>query len=235
MSDLNRIIVALDKPDLESALQLARLFDPSQCRLKVGKELFIAEGPAIVSALHTLGFQVFLDLKLHDIPNTVAAACKSAARLGVWMLTLHASGGKAMMKAAREAIGSPGGHTPLLVGVTVLTSLDEPALGSIGVAGRVDDQVRRLTSLVDESGLDGVVCGANEAEIVKSQFPKLYTVTPGIRLVGDQSADQKRVMAPDAAIRSGADYMVVGRSITASDHPQDTLSKIQKMIVEQLS
>lgn len=235
MSELNRVIVALDKPDLESALLLAKTFDPALCRVKVGKELFVAAGPAIVDALHELGFQVFLDLKFHDIPNTVASACKSAAALGVWMLTLHAAGGIAMMKAAREALGPPGDETPLLVGVTVLTSMNDAELNAIGVAGRVNDQVHRLTECVSEAGLDGVVCSASEAQSLKSMYPDLLAVTPGIRLANDRANDQKRVMTPDQAVVCGADYLVIGRSITSAADPKETLRKIDRLISEPIA
>jgi orotidine-5'-phosphate decarboxylase len=230
VSDLNRVIVALDKPDFQSALNIAEQLDPSLCRVKVGKELFTAAGPAVVDALHQLGFQIFLDLKFHDIPNTVAAACKSAASLGVWMLNVHASGGESMLKAAREALGAPGANTPLLIGVTVLTSFDSAELEKIGVADPLEHQVQRLTGLVSDAGMDGVVCSALEAASVKSLHPQLLTVTPGIRLADDQSSDQKRVMTPDEAVRRGADYLVIGRSITAAADPVARLAQIRDLI-----
>ncbi|MBL8514542.1 MAG: orotidine-5'-phosphate decarboxylase, partial [Betaproteobacteria bacterium] len=158
MTDPNRIIVVLDYANANDALALAARLDPAQCRVKVGKELFTASGPAVVEALQQRGFEVFLDLKYHDIPNTVAGACRAAAALGVWMVNVHASGGRAMMGAAREAIDRAQGKKPLLIGVTVLTSLDDAALADIGITSTAAQQVERLTHLARECGLDGVVC-----------------------------------------------------------------------------
>lgn len=232
MNDLNRVIVALDKPDYQSALQMAGKLDPDMCRVKVGNELFTAAGPAVIDALHKMGFEIFLDLKFHDIPNTVAAACRSAAALGVWMLNVHASGGASMMKAARDEIGTPGAGKPMIVGVTVLTSMDESTLKTTGVDIGVESQVQRLTDLVSEAGLDGVVCSALEAASVKLRHPKLLTVTPGIRLADDQSDDQMRIMTPDKAVSSGADYLVIGRSISSSEDPVDRLVEIRKLLAQ---
>ncbi|MEM7259454.1 MAG: orotidine-5'-phosphate decarboxylase [Pseudomonadota bacterium] len=230
MSNPDPVIVALDKPDLSSAVQLAKKLDPKLCRVKVGKELFTATGPAVIDAMHDMGFQIFLDLKFHDIPNTVAGACRAAANRGVWMLNVHASGGSAMLDAARDALGSPGGGTPLLIGVTVLTSMDDNSLAATGVQSNVQGQVERLTGLVSAAGLDGVVCSALEAAAVKSSYPQLLTVTPGIRLAEDASDDQKRIVTPDQAVKGGADYLVIGRPITAAAEPVEKLATIRQLL-----
>ncbi len=230
MNNHKRVIVALDKPDFTSAIALAERLDPELCRVKVGKELFTASGPKVVEALHKLGFQIFLDLKFHDIPNTVAGACRVAADLGVWMVDVHAAGGASMMQAARNALGSPGANTPLLIAVTVLTSMDESALRKTGIEGGIDEQVKRLTELVDDAGLDGAVCSPLEASAIKRRHPRLITVTPGIRLKEDASDDQKRIMTPDKAVSAGADYLVIGRSITAAAEPVQTLADIQQLL-----
>lgn len=230
MSNPDPVIVAIDKPDLSSAMQLARKLDPALCRLKVGKELFTAAGPAVIDALHDLGFQIFLDMKFHDIPNTVAGACRAAANRGVWMLNVHASGGSDMLQAARDALGAPGSGTPLLIGVTVLTSMDDTALAATGIEGGVSGQVARLTSLVNDAGLDGVVCSALEAAAVKSQHAQLLTVTPGIRLAEDDSNDQKRIVTPDQAVQGGADYLVIGRPITGASEPVEKLKSIRQLL-----
>lgn len=225
------IVVALDKSELAEAIDLAKQLDPQLCRVKVGKELFTSAGPSIVTALHDLGFDVFLDLKFHDIPNTVAGACRAAAKLGVWMMNVHASGGPTMMKAAREAIGEAGAGVPLLIGVTVLTSMDERELAAVGNTNTVDIQVSHLTGLVSQSGLDGVVCSAHEANQVKTRFPSLISVTPGIRMAEDSGDDQRRVMTPERALRSGADYLVIGRSVTGAADPVSQLKLIQRSIL----
>ena len=181
---ISPLIVALDYASDREALALAAQLDPAVCRVKVGKELFTMAGPAIVVSLQRMGFEVFLDLKFHDIPQTVAKACKAAARLGVWMLNVHASGGRAMLLAAREAVASTEGRPPLLIAVTVLTSLDDAALHEIGVSGSARDQVRRLAALAAACALDGVVCSAQEAMELREVFPGLLRVTPGIRLAG---------------------------------------------------
>lgn len=231
MTDPNRIVVVLDYSNAKDALDLAARLNPAHCRVKVGKELFTAAGPAVVSALQQRGFQVFLDLKYHDIPNTVAGACRAAASLGVWMVNVHASGGRAMMAAAREAIDRANGKKPLLIGVTVLTSFDDAALHDIGVADGAAAQVMRLTGLAHECGLDGVVCSAEEAALVKeSTHAGFLTVTPGIRLPGDAKGDQRRVVTPADAIRMGAEYLVIGRSITHAADPIATLKQIQEQI-----
>jgi orotidine-5'-phosphate decarboxylase len=230
--DNKRIIVALDAPDLDAALGLARRLDPRLCRVKVGKELFTAAGPAVVGALHERGFDVFLDLKYHDIPNTVAGACRAAARLGVWMLNVHASGGETMMRAAREAVEGVV-RPPLVIGVTILTSLADADLEQVGFSGSAADNVVRLARLARASGLEGVVCSAQEAarlrEATGSDF---LLVTPGIRLAGGEQCDQARVVTPVEAARLGADYLVIGRPITGSTDPVATLESIRQSLGE---
>lgn len=225
-----RIIVALDYADADSALQLAKKLNPALCRLKVGKELFTAAGPQLVEALQQLGFGVFLDLKFHDIPTTVAKACEAAARLGVWMLNVHASGGLAMMQAAREGINRSG-KNPLLIGVTVLTSMDQAALRQIGITADVQDQVLHLATLAKQAGLDGVVCSAQEATALAAALgTEFCLVTPGIRPAGASLDDQSRVMTPAAALERGAHYLVIGRPITAAADPRLALTMIDQEI-----
>jgi orotidine-5'-phosphate decarboxylase len=228
--DDKRVIVALDFPDAGAALAMAARLDPALCRVKVGKELFVAAGPAVVERLQASGFEVFLDLKFHDIPNTVAGACRAAARLGVWMLNVHAGGGSAMMRAAREAVeGFP--KRPLLIGVTVLTSLSDAELGEIGFAGSAADNVARLARLAAASGLDGVVCSAEEATMLRETLGAGFvTVTPGIRLPGDAKGDQSRVVTPEDAVRRGAHYLVIGRPVTQSADPSATLQSIMRSL-----
>ena len=231
MTDINTpLIVALDFADTARALALAERLDASQCRLKVGKELFTRAGPSIVRALVTRGFSVFLDLKFHDIPNTVAGACRAAADLGCWMLNVHASGGAAMLTAARAALGD-GSQRPLLVAVTVLTSLDAPALHGVGVAGSVADQVARLAALSADAGLDGVVCSPLELEMLRAQRGAAFTlVTPGVRPAASGTDDQVRVATPAAAMAAGASYLVVGRPITQARDPAAALRIINAEI-----
>lgn len=218
-----RIIVALDCASAEDALGIARRLDPALCRVKVGKELFTAAGPKLVEALGALGYQVFLDLKYHDIPNTVALACKAAARLGVWMVNVHCSGGRAMLGAAREALQGPG-QRPLLIGVTVLTSLGKAELAEIGFHGEPEEVVLRLAGLARDSGLDGVVCSAREAPALRARFGRDFClVTPGIRPAGAALDDQERVMTPGAALQAGADYLVIGRPVTRAPDPLQAL------------
>jgi orotidine-5'-phosphate decarboxylase len=231
--DNRRVIVSLDYPDAEGALAMASRLDPALCRVKVGKELFVAAGPAVVDALHGRGFEVFLDLKFHDIPNTVAGACRAAARLGVWMVNVHASGGEAMMRAAREAISGTA-RPPLLVAVTVLTSLSEADLGAVGFAGSVVSNVERLARLANASGLDGVVCSAHEAATLRAAIgPRFALVTPGIRLPGAAGDDQARVLTPEDAIRQGASYLVIGRPVTQAEDPVATLQSIMRSIANE--
>jgi orotidine-5'-phosphate decarboxylase len=225
-----RIIVALDTPDAESALAIAARLDPKLCRVKIGKELFVAAGPAIVSRVHERGFEVFLDLKFHDIPNTVAGACRSAARLGVWMMNVHASGGEAMLRAARDAVASAA-RPSLLIAVTVLTSLDDNDLQRLGHRGSVVDEVERLALLARDTGLDGVVCAAREAPLVRRAVSGPFTlVTPGIRLAEDSANDHARAVTPTDAVKLGADYLVIGRSITHAKDPVATLQAIRESL-----
>ncbi|MER2512239.1 MAG: orotidine-5'-phosphate decarboxylase [Nitrosomonas ureae] len=212
-----RIIVALDFPDGNSALQLVHQLDPQLCRLKVGKELFTATGPQLLEQFMTRGFDVFLDLKFHDIPNTVAKACQVAAHLGVWMVNVHALGGRKMLQAAREAI-TPG--TTNLIAVTLLTSMDQDDLADIGLAGQPAQIVDRLARLAYECELDGVVCSALETTQLRQQFGSEFClVTPGIRMPDNNADDQRRVTTPQQAIRNGANYLVIGRPITQATDP----------------
>jgi orotidine-5'-phosphate decarboxylase len=230
--DNKRIIVPLDTPRLEDALALAARLDPKLCRVKVGKELFVAAGPEAVLRVQERGFEVFLDLKFHDIPNTVAGACRSAARLGVWMMNVHASGGEAMLRAAREAVDSVA-RPPLLIAVTVLTSLAAEDLERVGFAGSLTENVERLARLTRACGLDGVVCSAQEAALVRQATGDDFTlVTPGIRLASDRKDDQARVVTPREAVRLGANYLVIGRPITGSPDPAATLQQIRESLDE---
>lgn len=225
-----RVIVALDYPDARPALELAARLDPAACRLKVGKELFTAAGPQLVRQLVGKGFGVFLDLKFHDIPNTAAAACRAAAELGVWMVNVHASGGRKMMEAARAAVDKAS-HRPLLIGVTVLTSMDEAGLREIGVDRSAREQVLHLAGLAQQSGLDGVVCSAQEAAELRARLGAGFAlVTPGIRPAGADAGDQSRIMTPARAILAGADYLVIGRPITQAADPLAALRSIQAEI-----
>jgi orotidine-5'-phosphate decarboxylase len=229
------VIVALDYPDARPALELAARLDPAACRLKVGKELFTAAGPALVRDLVGKGFGVFLDLKFHDIPNTTAAACRAAAELGVWMLNVHASGGRKMMEAAREAMDKSA-HRPVLIGVTVLTSMDEAGLREIGIASSPRDHVLHLAGLAQQSGLDGVVCSAQEAADLRKRFGDGFAlVTPGIRPAGSEAGDQSRIMTPASAIRAGSDYLVIGRPITQAADPLAALNRINLEIEKELA
>ncbi len=228
--DSKRIIVALDYPAAAPALALAARLDPALCRVKVGKELYVAAGPAVVEQLQQRGLEVFLDLKFHDIPNTVAGACRAAAGLGVWMLNVHASGGLAMMRAAREAVARLA-RPPLLIGVTVLTSLSDADLAAIGYAGSAAANVERLARLAADAGLDGVVCSAEEAALLRHAIgANFVTVTPGIRLPGDAKGDQSRVVTPEDAVRRGAHYLVIGRPVTQAADPAATLESIARSI-----
>ena len=226
----HKIIVALDYADAASALALVERLDSSLCRLKVGKELFTAAGPELVRALVARGFEVFLDLKFHDIPNTVAAACRAAAGLGVWMMNVHASGGRRMMAAAQEALADLP-QRPLLIAVTVLTSMSAEDLGEVGVAGAPAEQVLRLARLTQACKLDGVVCSAQEAAMLRGDLGAGFRlVTPGIRPAGSDVGDQRRVMTPAEALRAGATDLVIGRPITAAADPLATLKQIQSDI-----
>jgi orotidine-5'-phosphate decarboxylase len=230
-----RVIVALDFADPLRALALADRLHPAACALKVGKELFVAAGPQPVRGLVARGFRVFLDLKFHDIPNTVAQACAAAARLGVWMLNVHAAGGAAMLAAARDAVAraatEEGTPRPLLIAVTVLTSLGDADLAAIGIEVPAAVQAERLARLTAASGLDGVVCSAAEARALRAALPAAFKlVTPGIRPAGSAADDQARIVTPVAAIANGADYLVIGRPITQAADPFAALAAINASI-----
>ena len=231
--DNKRVIVALDAPAAREALEMAARHDPAACRVKVGKELFVCAGPAVVDELHRRGFEVFLDLKFHDIPNTVAGACRAAARMGVWMLNVHASGGEAMMRAAREAVSAAGGRAPLLIAVTILTSLADADLPSVGLSGSAAANAERLARLAAECRLDGVVCSAEEAPQLRAATRRDFLlVTPGIRLDHDAKGDQSRVVTPLEAVRRGADYLVIGRPVTQAKDPAAMLAAIAQTLKE---
>lgn len=220
------IIVSLDFSDADQALRLTEQLQPELCQLKVGKELFTSSGAVFISRLIDQGFKVFLDLKFHDIPNTVAKACAVATDLGVWMINVHASGGMEMMSLARESI-EKARHRPLLIAVTVLTSMDQVALQDIGISCTVEEQVLKLSQLSHDAGLDGVVCSGQEVKKLRDHFGKGFTlVTPGIRPVGADNNDQRRVMTPRQAIQAGSDYLVIGRPITQVADPVKSINSI---------
>lgn len=222
-----KVLVALDYQCEADALAFVERVSPTQCRLKVGKEMFTLFGPQFVRQLVAKGFDVFLDLKFHDIPNTVAKAVAASAELGVWMVNVHASGGERMMRAAIAALVPYGDKAPLLIGVTVLTSMEQEDLQGIGLDISPAEQVLRLARLARASGLDGVVCSANEARELKAALGDDFTlVTPGIRPLGAAQGDQRRVMTPREAVAAGADYLVIGRPITQSADPALTLAEI---------
>ncbi|MVW75826.1 orotidine-5'-phosphate decarboxylase [Pseudomonas xionganensis] len=220
------IIVALDFPTRDAALALADQLDPALCRVKVGKELFTRCGPEIVGALAGKGFEVFLDLKFHDIPNTTAMAVKAAAEMGVWMVNVHCSGGLRMMAACRDTLAQLSGAKPLLIGVTVLTSMERSDLAGIGLDIEPQQQVLRLAALAAEAGLDGLVCSAQEAQALKAAHPALQLVTPGIRPAGSAQDDQRRILAPRQALEQGSDYLVIGRPISQAADPAQALATI---------
>jgi orotidine-5'-phosphate decarboxylase len=224
------IIVALDFATRATALACVARLDPALCRVKVGKELFTAAGPQLVEELVRLRYSVFLDLKFHDIPNTVAGACKAAAQLGVWMLNVHALGGRQMLAAAREALeGSR--ERPKLIAVTLLTSMTATDAADVGLAGDPADVALRLARLAQATGLDGVVCSAREAALLRSHMGPLFClVTPGIRPAQARGDDQQRIMTPAAAICAGADYLVIGRPITQAADPMAALAAIHSEI-----
>jgi len=227
----NKIIVALDYEKESDALALVDQIDPSLCRLKVGKEMFTTLGMNFVKQLHQRNFDVFLDLKYHDIPNTVARAVRSAADLGVWMVDLHASGGLRMMEEAKRILEPYGKDAPLLIAVTVLTSMEDLDLLQIGINASLREQVLRLAHLTQRAGLDGVVCSPQEVEILRNACGEDFKlVTPGIRPIGADFGDQRRVMTPTAAIRTGSDYLVIGRPITKADNPVEVLRSINASI-----
>lgn len=228
----SKIIVALDYDNAQSALAFAKQVTPDLCKLKVGKELFTSAGPQLVEQLVDAGFAVFLDLKFHDIPNTVAKACEAATNLGVWMVNVHASGGQAMMQAAREGVDKARvSNKPLLTAVTVLTSMDADTLSQVGVQRPLQEQVLALASLAKQSHLDGVVCSAQEASLLREHLGANFClVTPGIRPASAAKDDQTRIVTPKEAIALGSHYLVIGRPITKATDPIATLSNINKEI-----
>ena len=226
----SRLIVALDYATADEALKFAARVTPAQCRLKIGLELFTAAGPELVGHLARRGYDVFLDLKYHDIPHTVARACARAAELGVWMVTVHTLGGTDMLRAAREA-GAGARRRPLLVGVTMLTSLEPADAAAIGLQSDVARQVERLAGLARAAGLDGVVCSPQELQALRARFGKDFLlVTPGIRLAGAAADDQRRTMAPAEAVSLGSDFLVVGRPITRAADPPAALEEIRRQM-----
>ena len=225
------ILVALDYDNKNHALQLIDRLDPNMCRLKIGKEMFTLFGPQLVKDIHDRGFDLFLDLKFHDIPNTVAKAVAAAAELGVWMTNVHASGGLAMMEAAKKALLPYGDKAPLLIAVTVLTSMSDDDLKLLGINVPAFEHVQRLAKLTQQAGLDGVVCSAQEATVLKTLLGKEFNlVTPGIRPVGSDAGDQHRVMTPPQAIAAGSDYLVIGRPITQAADPLAALQAIHQSL-----
>jgi len=229
MSD-PKVIVALDYPTESQAMTLINRLDPSECRLKVGKEMFTHLGPALVEKIQTKGFDVFLDLKYHDIPNTTAKACEAAASLGVWMLNVHASGGRKMMEAAANAIANHQ-NKPHLIAVTVLTSMSQQDLSELGIDETPHSQAVKLAQLAHKSGMDGVVCSAQETPLMRQSIRNDFIlVSPGIRPAGSNADDQQRIMTPLEAIKAGSNYLVIGRPITQSDEPLQILRTINSEI-----
>lgn len=227
LSQTSPVLVALDYHDMNSALHFVDQIEPGSCRLKVGKEMFTLFGPQLVKTLQQRGFEIFLDMKFHDIPNTTARAVAAAADLGVWMVNVHASGGARMMNAAREALLPYGEQAPLLIAVTVLTSMDAEDLLGLGITLSPAEQAERLAKLTRECGLDGVVCSAHEAARFKQAIGHDFKlVTPGIRPQGSDAGDQRRVMTPQQARLAGVDYMVIGRPVTQSTDPAATLKAL---------
>ncbi|QZN97458.1 orotidine-5'-phosphate decarboxylase [Symbiopectobacterium purcellii] len=226
------IVVALDYADQNQALAFVDRINPQDCRLKVGKEMFTLFGPQFVKALQQRGFDIFLDLKFHDIPNTAAHAVAAAAELGVWMVNVHASGGRRMMEAAKAALQPFGADAPLLIAVTVLTSMEADDLLALGITATPAQQAERLAVLTRDCGLDGVVCSAQEAQRLKQVCGSAFQlVTPGIRPAGSASGDQRRIMTPEQAQAAGVDYMVIGRPITQSADPAHTLAQIRRSLL----
>ncbi|MBP6345523.1 orotidine-5'-phosphate decarboxylase [Neisseriaceae bacterium CLB008] len=222
------VIVALDFDNAPATLAFARQLNPELCQLKIGKELFTATGRSLAEQLIQQGFKLFLDLKYHDIPNTVAHACKVAAQMGVWMVDVHTLGGRRMMEAAAEAVANEA-HKPLLIGVTVLTSMEANDLTEVGISIPADEMVLRLAKLAKSSGLDGVVCSAQEASMLKQQVNDCLLVTPGIRLSLDINDDQRRVMTPEMALAAGSDYLVMGRPVTQAADPIAVLNQVNAL------
>ena len=233
-TDHRRVVVALDFPSTTPAFVLLDQLAPSDCRVKIGKELFTRAGPVFVEQVVARGFDVFLDLKYHDIPNTVAAACEAAADLGVWMVNVHASGGRRMMETAAERLAARA-QRPLLIAVTILTSLNDEDLAEIGLSGSPEDNVRRLAGLAERSGLDGVVCSPREVAALRAERgPRFQLVTPGVRPAGAAPDDQRRVTTPADAIGAGANFLVVGRPITAAPDPRMSLDAINGEVASAL-
>ena len=226
-----KVVVALDFDRLRNAYSFIDKLDPSQCKLKVGKEMFTHFGPEFVKHLIDKEFKVFLDLKFHDIPNTVAKACVAAADMGVWMVNVHASGGPVMMEHARKSLESYGLERPWLIAVTVLTSMDSAQLSAIGINSTPEQHVLSLAQLTRNTGLDGVVCSAQESSLLKQAIAQDFLlVTPGIRPEGSAKGDQMRVMTPKQAIDAGSDYLVIGRPITQADDPMSALIEINNSL-----
>lgn len=227
MSCQSPVVVALDFPTMTQSIEMAKRLDPSQCRIKVGKELFTTAGPDILEQLHRLGFDIFLDLKFHDIPNTVANAVSVAAKAGVWMVNVHASGGRRMMEASANALQQLPDQNTLLIAVTVLTSMDQSDLVEVGVNAAPEQHVKRLAALAKSSGMDGVVCSAQESSMLSSDLGEDFVlVTPGIRPVGSSQGDQKRIMTPAEAMAAGSHYLVIGRPITQAVDPIAALTQV---------
>lgn len=226
-----KVIVALDYASKEQALAFVEQLDPALCRLKVGKEMFTLFGPEFVRKLVQKQFDVFLDLKFHDIPNTVAKACKAAAELGVWMVNVHASGGQPMMEAARQAIADSAHPQTRLIAVTVLTSMDQEQLDQVAGGISTNEQVKKLALLAQSAGLDGVVCSAQEATMLRGCVEERFLlVTPGIRPAGSEAGDQKRIMTPTQAMQSGVSYLVMGRPVTQAQDPLQVLKDVNKSL-----
>ena len=225
----NKIIIPLDL-EYSAAINMAKNFDANLCRLKIGSQLFTSSGPQIIKELNSLGFDIFLDLKFHDIPNTVYEAVKSAADLGIWMVNVHASGGRAMLEASKKALEGFD-QPPLLIGVTILTSLSEDSLSEVGIKN-LSEQVLRLAELTNECDLNGVVCASTDVQAIKNRFGKDFiTVTPGIRPNDSKVNDQNRISTPSEAVKNGSDYLVIGRPITGSENPTKALEEINKEIL----
>ncbi len=221
------VIVALDFPEEKQALDLVQRLDPTRCRLKIGKEMFTRSGPQLVEKIAAQGYEIFLDLKFHDIPNTVAGACRSAADLGVWMINVHTLGGRKMMEAAREAVDKSSAK-PLLIGVTILTSMGQDDIEEVGLSGTPAENVQRLAMLAHTAGLDGVVCSPKEVEMLRQSVPETFNlVTPGIRPAWSEKGDQTRITTPADAMRLGSSYLVIGRPITGATEPLEALGKIE--------
>lgn len=227
---MSPIIVALDFPSAEQALALADQLDSKLCRVKVGKELFTRAGPEILTRLHQRGFEVFLDLKYHDIPNTCAQAVLAAAEQGVWMVNVHASGGLRMMQAAKETLVKHNLKTQLIA-VTVLTSMSQADLQELGITRSLEEQVLSLAQLTQQAGLDGVVCSAQEASLLEAKLGKEFLkVTPGIRPASSSTDDQQRIMTPEAAMAAGSTHLVIGRPITQAANPNQALEAITRLL-----